>query len=221
LVFFNPRWVFFFLVCKKAAKAFDLLWIWNLFFQSCHGLEVTIWLLHWKLFGDLHCWCFLTSTLILNPIIPHFSLTHVFGVCGMNNKSVIKMMNERRCHYYVFGSLFQIWHGLEAIWPLHWEIFGNLHCWCFLKGTITLSLVIPSFLSCKCAWVFFTICKIRPFLSIMYLGLFLQSYHGLETIYYIESFLRTYICWCFLASMIESCNSPFLSCNYVCSLWHK
>jgi hypothetical protein len=35
----------------------------------------------------------------LNLIIPHFSLAHVFGVCGMNNKSVIEMMNERRCHY--------------------------------------------------------------------------------------------------------------------------
>ncbi len=49
------------------------------------------------------------------------------------------------------------------------------------------------FLFYKCAWVFFTICKIRPFLLVMYLGLFLQSYHGLEAIYYIESFLGTYI----------------------------
>jgi hypothetical protein len=39
--------------------------------------------------------------------------------------------------------------------------------------------------------------------------------------YYIESFLGTYICWCFLAGMTESCNSPFLSCNCVCGLWHK
>jgi hypothetical protein len=43
----------------------------------------------------------------LNLIIPHFSLTHVFGVCGMNNRSVIEMMNERRCHYYVFGHFFK------------------------------------------------------------------------------------------------------------------
>jgi hypothetical protein len=77
------------------------------------------------------------------------------------------------------------------------------------------------FRSCKCAWVFFTICKIRPFPSIMYLRLLLQSCHGLEAIYYIEQFLGTYICWCFLASMIESCNSPFFSCNCVCGLWHK
>jgi len=36
----------FFVVCKKAAKAFDLLWIWIWIFQSYHGLEETIWLLH-------------------------------------------------------------------------------------------------------------------------------------------------------------------------------
>ncbi len=77
------------------------------------------------------------------------------------------------------------------------------------------------FLSCKCAWVFFTICKIKPFLFVMYLGLLLQNCHGLEAIYYIESFLGTDICWCFLVGMIESCNYPFLSCNYVCGLWHK
>ncbi len=77
------------------------------------------------------------------------------------------------------------------------------------------------FFSCKCVWLFFTICKIKPFLFVMYLGLLLQSYHGLQAIYYIESFLGTYICWCFLVGMIESCNSSFLSCNCVCDLWHK
>ncbi len=70
------------------------------------------------------------------------------------------------------------------------------------------------FISCKCAWVFFTICKIKPFLSIMYLRLLLQSCHGLKVIYYIESFLGTYICWCFLIGMIESCN-------YVCGISNK
>ncbi len=120
-------WVFF-VVCKKVAKAFDLFCIWILLFQSYHGLEKAICLLHWKLFVDLHCWCFLTGMMILSLIIPHFSLAHVSGVCGMNNKSVIEMMSERRCHYYVFGSLLQSYHGLEAIWLLHWKLFGDLHC---------------------------------------------------------------------------------------------
>jgi hypothetical protein len=48
-----------------------------------------------------------------------FSLAHVSRVCGMNNKNVIEMMSERRCHYYVFGLPFQSCHGLEVIWLLH------------------------------------------------------------------------------------------------------
>jgi hypothetical protein len=88
----------------------------------------------------------------------------------------------------------------------------------FLEGHNDSQSYNSPFLSCKCAWVSFTICKIRPFLSIMYLGLLIQSYHGLEVI---ESFLRTYICWCFLVGMIESCNSPILSYNFVYGLWHK
>jgi len=88
-------------------------------------------------FGDLHCWYFLTSMMTFSLVIPHFSLAHVSGVCGMSSRSVIEMMNERRCHYYVFGSLLQSYHGLEAIWLLH--------CWCFLKGTMILSLVISHY----------------------------------------------------------------------------
>jgi hypothetical protein len=130
------------------------------------------------------------------------------------------MISERRCHYYVFGSLFRSCHGLEAIWLLHWKFFG-LALLMFLKKQNDFQPWNSPFFSCKCAWVFFTICKIKPFLFVMYLGLLLQSYHGLEAIYYIESFLGTYICWCFLVSMIESCNSPFLSCNFVRGLWHK
>jgi hypothetical protein len=133
------------MVCKKVAKAFDLLWIWILFFQNCDGLEEVIWLLHWELFGDLHCWCFVTGTMTLIFVIPHFSFAHVSGLCGMNSKSVIEMMSERRCHYYVFRSFLQSCHGLKAIWLLHWKFFGDLHCWCFLRGTMTLNLVIPHF----------------------------------------------------------------------------
>jgi hypothetical protein len=130
LSFFSNLWLvfFFFVVCKKVAKAFDLLWIWILLFQNCHGFEEAIWLPHWELFGDLHWWCFLTNMMIHSLVIPHFSLTHVSRVCGMNNKSVIEMMSEKRCHYYVFGSLLQSCHGLKAIWLLHWKLFGDLHC---------------------------------------------------------------------------------------------
>jgi hypothetical protein len=91
----------------------------------------------------------------------------------------------------------------------------------FLEGQNDSQSYNSPFLSCKCAWVFFTICKIRPFLSIIYLGLLIQSCHGLEVIYYIQSFLGTYICRCLLVGMVESCNSPILSCNFVCGLWHK
>ncbi len=144
------------MVCKKLPKAFDFLWICIFIFQSCHGLEeAMIWLLHWKLFGDLHYWCFLIGTMTFSLVIPHFSLANVSRVCGMNNKNVIEMMNEKKCHYYVFGSLFQSCHG--------WKPYG----------------------------------------------------------YYIESFLGTYIYWCFLTCMIESYNFPFLSYNCVCGLWHK
>jgi hypothetical protein len=42
-----------------------------------------------------------------NLVIPHFSLAHVYGVCGMNNITVIEMMNERRCHYMCLGCFFK------------------------------------------------------------------------------------------------------------------
>ncbi len=169
------------MVYKKVAKAFDLLWIWILLFQNYHGLEEVIWLLHWKLFGDLHCRCFITCTITLNLIIPHFSLAHVFRVYGMNKRNVIEMMNERICHYYVLGLLLQSCHVLKAIWLLNWKLFGDLHCWFFLRGTMTLNLVTPHFSLANVLGRFFLICKIRPFLSIMYLRLLLQSYYDLRT----------------------------------------
>ncbi len=124
---------------------------------------------------------------------PFFSSTCVW-VCGMNIKSVIEMTSERRCHYYVFGSLLQSlpWLGSHMATTLR-TFCGPTLLMFFEKHNDSQSCNSP-FLSCKCAWVFFTICKIRPFLSIMYLRLFLQSYHGLEAIYYIESFQGTYIC---------------------------
>ncbi len=76
----------FFVVCKKSTKAFDLLWIWIFLFQSYHGLEKVIWLLHWELFGDLHCWYILISTMTFNFVIPHFSLTHVWGLWNEQQK---------------------------------------------------------------------------------------------------------------------------------------
>jgi len=64
-----------------------------------------------------------TGTMNLNLVIPHFSFTHVSGVCGMNNISVTKMMSEKRCHYYVFGSLLQSYDGLKAIYGYYIESF--------------------------------------------------------------------------------------------------
>ncbi len=137
--------VFFSMVCKKVAKAFDLIWIWILLFHNYHGLEEVIWLLHWKIFGDLHYQCFIKCTMSLSLIIPHFSFAHVSRVCEMSSRNVIEMMNKKICHYYVFGSLLQSCHGLKTIWLLNWKLFGDLHCWCFLRGTMTLNLVIPHF----------------------------------------------------------------------------
>jgi len=171
--------------CKRFWSIMDL----DLFFQNYHGLEKTIWLLHWELFGDLHCWCFLTCMVILSLIIPHFSLAHVYGVCGMNSRSVIKMMSEKRYDYYVFGSFLQSYHGLEAIWLLHWKLFGDIHCWCFLIGTTILSLVIPHF---SFAHVY-GVCGMssRSVIEMMserrydyyVFGSILQSYHGLKAIW--------------------------------------
>ncbi len=63
---------------------------------------------------------------------------------------------------------------------------------------------------------------VREDAIVMYLGHFFKAAMAWKPYgYYIESFLGTYICWCFLAGMTESCNSPFLSCNCVCGLWHK
>jgi len=76
----------FFVVCKKSTKVFYLLWIWIFLFQSYDGLEKTIWLLHWELFGDLHCWCFLISTMTFNFVIPHFSLARVWGLWNEQQK---------------------------------------------------------------------------------------------------------------------------------------
>ncbi len=141
----------FFYSLQESYKSF---WSVMDFFQSYHALEEAIWLLHWKLFVDLHCWCFLTGMMIFSLVIPHFSLAHVSGVCGMNIKSFMEMMNERRCHYYVFGSLLQSCRGLEAIWLLHWELFGDLYCLCFLRSKIIFSLVIPHSLLQMCLGVF-------------------------------------------------------------------
>jgi hypothetical protein len=87
-------------------------------------------------------------TLIL--VIPHLSIAHVFGICGMNI-NVIEMMNERRGHYYVVGSLLQSCHGLEAIWLLHWELFGDLHLLMFL-GRHDWVLWFPISLLQLCLW---------------------------------------------------------------------
>jgi hypothetical protein len=45
----------------------------------------------------------------LSLVIPHFSLAHVSRVCGMNNKNVIEMMNERRCYIIMYlGHFFKV-----------------------------------------------------------------------------------------------------------------
>ncbi len=51
----------------------------------------------------------------------------VFKVCGLNNRSVIEMMNEGRCHYYVFRSLLQNCHGLEGIYYIE-SFLGTYIC---------------------------------------------------------------------------------------------
>jgi hypothetical protein len=43
---------------------------------------------------------------------------------------------------------------LEAIWLLHWELFGDLYCLCFLRSKIIFSLVIPHSLLQMCLGVF-------------------------------------------------------------------
>ncbi len=151
--------------------------------QSCHGLEA-IWVLHWELFGDLHCWCFLTGMMTLSLVIPHFSLAHVSGVCGMSSRSVTEMMSERRCHCYVFGSLLQSCLGLEVMWLLDCAFWGPTLLMLLDMHNDSQSCNSP-FLSCNCVWVFFTVCKkaAKPFWSVIYFGALLQSCHGLEAIW--------------------------------------
>jgi hypothetical protein len=76
------------------------------------------------------------------------------------------------------------------------------------------------FFSYKCAWVFFTISKIRPFFLLCIYGYFFKATMAWKP----YTTLRVFWGPTFadvLVGMIESCNSPFFSCNYVCGLWHK
>ncbi len=98
--------VFFsFLVCKKAAKAFDLLCIWILASSKLPGLEA-VWVPTLRAFWgptllmllDRHDDSQSCNSLFL-------SCTCVWGLWNEQQKCVTEMMSERRCHCYVFGSL--------------------------------------------------------------------------------------------------------------------